>query len=128
MSEAEIMGMGEVLGWGGSGRERAADRPRGPTHMTAAGGEPSPGWDSGAGQGGDPRAGPPMCRPRPKSITHLGPAVLNRMQPMVGNSLSLWLSWDWAASNRLRLETQRRGLENPNCSHHWPFNCICFLL
>ena len=99
------------------------------THAHDRGGQGAiAGLGQRAGQGGDPRAGSPMCRPRPESITHLGPAVLNRMQPMVGNSLSLWLSWDWAASNRLRLETQRRGLENPNCSHHWPFNCICFLL
>ena len=45
---------------------------------------------------------------------------------MVGNSLSLWLSW--AASNSLWLETQHCGLENPDCSHPWPFTCICFLL
>ena len=31
-----------------------------------------------AGQGGDPRAGSPMCRPRPESITYLGPRCVKQ--------------------------------------------------
>lgn len=79
MSEAEIMGMGEVLGGGGSGRERAADRPWGPTHMTTAGGEPSPGWDSGGRPGrGPPGRSRPCAAPRPESITRLGPLCVKQ--------------------------------------------------
>lgn len=72
MSEAEIMGMGEVLGRGGSGEEQAEDRPGG-THSCGHGGcgGRRRAGAAGASQGEDPQGGvvlvpPPDPSPSPR--------------------------------------------------------------